>query len=426
VTKKFLFIALIVALVLSMGIGMKAPARAQGMTLTVWVPPVFAEAKKQQLLDYGTAMNINMEIVVFPTPFEQSLLAKWAAGDRPDLIYWHAIGNWLVQLNPIENLQDLSGEAFIERTIPGLIDKSSTFQGKVYGALLGYPFLDGVFYNKPFFAEHKLTIPKNYADLLALCETIKTVAPDVAPIYVGGGDQWPLQVLPFMMWNDDLKAKDLIAKVNTNEAKFTDPVFVDGVAKQKELLDKGCYNKDILTAKFVDEQNSLMEGKAAMVFQGTWLVGSLLDSFGLEKLNENVGFFGLSTNSNAVSWQTTAGAAVYAPKTGDADREAASKSFVNWATGDGYQKFLTDSKEFPVLTGYDVPKDVPTVLVEANDAFLKDGLPQYQQTLLASYGAFESYLSEMVTGTITPEQVMEKMDAEYQRSAKLMGLPGFE
>ena len=151
-----------------------------------------------------------------------------------------------------------------------------------------------------------------------------------------------------------------------------------------------------------------------------------MDGYGLQKLNDTVGFFGLSTNSNAVSWQTTAGAAVYAPKTDNADREAAAKAFVNWATGEGYQKYLTESKEFPVLKGYDVPKDVPTVLVEANTAFLKNGLPQYQQTLLASYGAFESYLSEMVSGKITPEQVMEKMNAEYQRSGKLMGLPGFD
>src|SRR5260221_1701264 len=267
-------------LIATMILARNAVRAADQLTLTVWIPPVFADAQKQQILDYGTAKNVKMDIVVFPNPFEQSVLAKWAAGDHPDLIYWHAIGNWVVQLNPTETLQDLSKESFIDRTIPGLLDKSSSFQGKIYGALVNYPFLDGVFYNKPLFAKYNLTIPKGYQDLLSLCATLQKAAPDVAPIYVGGGDQWPLQVLPFMMWNDDLIAKDLIAKVNKNDAKFTDPVFVDGVAKQKELLDKGCYNKDILTAKFEDEQKALMGGKAAMVFQGTWMVGSLLDSFG--------------------------------------------------------------------------------------------------------------------------------------------------
>jgi raffinose/stachyose/melibiose transport system substrate-binding protein len=423
--KKLVLLFLILALLIPMTTGSVPTRAADEITLTVWIPPVFAEAKKQQLLDYGKAKNVKMDIVVFPNPFEQNLLAKWAAGDRPDLVYWHGIGNWLVQLNPIENLQDLSEESFVSRTLPGLLDKSTTFRGKIYGALMGYPFLDGVFYNKQVFAKHNLTIPKNYQDLLALCATIQKAAPDIAPIYVAGGDHWPLQVLPFMMWNDDLIEKDLIAKVNTNTAKFTDPAFVAGVAKQKELLDKGCYNKDILTAKFEDEQKALMSGKTAMLFQGSWLVGSLLDAYGLKALNETVGFFGLSTNSNVVSWQTTAGAAVYAPKTGNADREAASKAFINWATSDGYQSYLTASKEFPVLKGYDTPKDVPDVLIEANAAFLKAGVPQYQQTLLASYGAFEEYLSEMVTGKSTAEQVMQKMDTEFRRSAKLIGLPGF-
>jgi raffinose/stachyose/melibiose transport system substrate-binding protein len=425
VNKRLLPLFLILALLIPMAAARIPVHAADQLTLTVWIPTVFAEAKKQQLLDYGTAKNVKMDIVVFPTPFEQSLLAKWAAGDRHDLIYWHGIGNWLVQLNPIENLQDLSKEAFVDRTIPGLLDKSTTFQGKIYGALIGYPFLDGVFYNKKVFDQYKLTIPKSYQDLLALCSTLQKAAPDIAPIYTGGGDHWPLQVLPFMMWNDDLMKTDLIAKVNTNKASFTDPVFVAGVAKEKELLDKGCYNKDILTAKFEDEQKALMSGKAAMLFQGSWLVGQLLDAYGLQKLNDTVGFFGLSTNSNVVSWQTTAGAAVYAPKTGDTAREAASKDFINWATGEDYQKYLTDSKEFPVYKGYDAPKDVPTVLVEANTAFLKAGAPQYQQTLLASYGAFEDYLSEMVAGKSTPEQVMQKMDTEFKRSAKLIGLPGF-
>src|SRR5579859_6987088 len=335
-SKRVFPLFLILAVLFSLHVGQ--PVKAAGATtLTVWVPPVFADAKKQELVDYGTAHNIIMDILVFPNPFEQNLLAKWAAGDRPDLLYWHGIGNWLVQLNPTDNLQDLSSQAFVGRTLPGLLDKSTTFQGKIYGALVGYPYLDGVFYNKQVFAKNNLTIPKSYADLLTLCSTLQKAAPDVAPIYPGGGDHWPLQVLAFMMWNDDLIAKDLMAKVNTNAAKFTDPVFVAGVAKQKELLDKGCYNKDILTAKFTDEQTALMTGKAAMVFQGTWLVGSLLDGYGLQKVNDTVGFFGLSTNSNVVSWQTTAGAAVYAPKTSDATKQAAAVDFINWATGDGYQ-----------------------------------------------------------------------------------------
>lgn len=398
---------------------------ASDVTLSVWIPPVFTDAQKQQLADFTTATGIKLETEVFPVPFEQNLLTKWAAGDRPDLLSFHAIGNWIVQLNPPENLQDLSNEAFVERTIPGILDKSSMYQGKIYAAILNYPFLNGVFYNKQVFADNGFATPNSYEELLALCDTIKEQAPDVAPIYVGGGDVWPLQVLPFMLWNDDLVAGDVIAKLNRNEVRFTDPVFVDAIAKQQELLDRGCYNDDILTATFEGEQKALMEDSAAMVFQGSWIVGSLLDAYGLEMLDEKVSFFGLSENSNVVSWQTVGAGAFYAPLTGNAEKEAAALAFIDWATGPGYQKFLTESKQFPILEGYETPPDVPKVLQEANAAFLEAGIPQFQQTLLAQYGAFEQFLSEMVTGTKTPAQVGEALDAEFQRSAKDLGLPGF-
>ncbi len=404
-----------------------APSNAPGsdLTLTVWIPPVFTEAQKQQLADFSTATGIALETEVFPVPFEQNLLTKWATGDRPDILSFHAIGNWIVQLNPEENLQDLSGQSFVDRTIPGILDKSSTYKGKIYAAILNYPFLNGVFYNKKIFADHNLVAPSNYQELLTLCDTIKQEAPDVAPIYAGGGDIWPLQVLPFMLWNDDIVAGDVIAKLNRNEAKFTDPPFVEAIAKQKELVDRGCYNEDILTATFEGEQEALMGDQAAMVFQGSWIVGSLLDAYGLEDLDEKVGFFGLSEDSNVVSWQTVGAGAFYAPKTGDAEKEAAALAFIDWVTGPGYQDFLTESKQFPILEGYETPPDVPDVLQEANAAFLEAGVPQFQQTLLAQYGSFEQFLSEMLTGAKTPAQVGEALNAEFQRSAKSLGLPGF-
>lgn len=420
---KKLFVIVTLALLALVSLG---TAVAQDVTsLTVWIPPVFSEAHQQQFEDYTAETGIEFEIEVFPVPFEQNLLAKWAAGDRPDLLFFHAIGNWIVQLNPAENLQPLTDEPFVERTIPGILDKSSTYQGEIYAAILDYPFLDGVFYNKPVFEELGLEIPGGYDDLVALCQTIQEQAPDIAPIFTGGGDQWPLQVLPFMLWNDDIIEQDLIAQVNTNEAQFTHEAFVSAVAKQKELQDMGCFNDDLLTATYADEQEAIMTGQAAMVFQGTWLVGSLVDSYGVEEVNEQVGFFGLSTRSNVVSWQTVGAGAVYAPITGDAAREEAARAFIDWATGEGYEQFLINSKQFPILVGYDTPPDVPQVLIEANEAFLAEGAPQYQQTLLATYGAFETYLSEMVSGQITPEEVMQRMDTEFQRSARLLGLPGF-
>ena len=230
-----------------------------------------------------------------------------------------------------------------------------------------------------------------------------------------------------MMWNDALKADpDLIGKVNRNEASFADPVFVDGIAKLKELQDKGCLNQDVLSSTFADQQQALIDGTAAMVFQGSWMVDSMKDSYGVPALDENVGFFGLSTDSDVTSWQTVGTGSVYAPITGDAAKEAAARDFIDWATGDGYQTFLDDSKQFPIITGYERAggrarrsRSRPT------RPFLANSVPQFQQTLEAAYGAFETFLSEMIAGTKTPQQVGDALDEQFNLSAKDLGLPGF-
>jgi raffinose/stachyose/melibiose transport system substrate-binding protein len=417
------------ALTLASGIGTAAVAQspaAAPVTLTAWIGPVFSDAQKKQLTDWEAATGNTIETEVFPLPFEQNVLTKWATGERPDLLFFHAIGNWLVQLDPEANLQDLSGEPFVQRTIPGILDKAGSYNGKNYAAVLNYPYLDGVFYNKPLFEKHGWQQPKSFADLLTLCATIKTDAPDVAPINAGGGDQWPLQVPAFMMWNDALKADpDLIGKVNRNEASFADPVFVDGISKLKELQDKGCLNSDVLTSTFNDQQQGLIDGTTAMVFQGSWMSDSMKDSFGIPALDANVGFFGLSTDSDTASWQTVGTGSVYAPKTGDASREAAARQFIDWATGDDYGQFLQDSKQFPIIQGYDVPEGVAQVQIEANDALLANSVPQFQQTLEAAYGAFETFLQEMIAGQKTPQDVGDALDDEFTKSAQDLGLPGF-
>jgi len=142
-------------------------------------------------------------------------------------------------------------------------------------------------------------------------------------------------------------------------------------------------------------------------------------------LDQNVGFFGLSTDSDVTSWQTVGTGSVYAPITGDVAKEAAARQFIDWATGDDYQTFLDDSKQFPIITGYTAPTGVPMVQVEANDAFLANSVPQFQQTLEASYGAFETFLSEMIDGTKTPQEVGDALDEQFNLSAKDLGLPGF-
>jgi raffinose/stachyose/melibiose transport system substrate-binding protein len=396
-------------------------------SLKVWVAAQgYYKPTQNQFKRFTKATGIKLDVQVFPNPFEQNVLAKWATGDRPDILFFHAIGNWLVQLNPSKNLIPLDNEPFVKRTIPGLLNKAGSYQGHKYAAVLNYPFIDGMFYNRQVFKRYGLKVPHNYAQVVRVCKTLKQKAPNIAPIYMGGGDQWPLQVLAFMMWNDAIKNNPyLIAGLNKHKVKFTNPAFVWGIQAEKNLQNMGCLTSDILTATYEGEQKSLMSGKAAMVFQGTWFVQGVLDSYGLKKVNNTVGFAGVSRSTGVGSWQTVGVGNLYIPNTGNADREAAAKKFIDFATGPDYRKYIAESHQFPVLRGFAKPAGVARPLEQANRLFLADSVPQYQQTLQAAYGPFETFLQEMIAGKKTAKDVAKNLQDEFEKSARQVGLPGF-
>jgi raffinose/stachyose/melibiose transport system substrate-binding protein len=403
-----------------------------GVTLEVWGGPELAEGFRQGLDDYAALTGATIDYVPFPNPFEQNLLARWAAGDRPDILFFHGAGNWLVQLNPEVNLQPMTDQPFVARTVPGLIDATTTFRGVPYGAITRSPYVYGFFYNKAAFDAAGIEEPSEgtYESWVKLCEALKASAPDVAPTFIGGGDQWPDQAFPVGMWADDVPP-DKARLLNTRELTFTDPAFVDWIAKLQEQQQLGCLNDDVLTATYDDSVQSLFNGKAATVYQGSWFYDNLVAQQSAEGVDgaaivdEQIGYFPLSGKGTIASWEIPSGGTLYAPKTGDATSEALARGFLDYITGQGYEKFRQSVNDFPVIQGFPTPTDVPALRQEMWDQYLATGMPIFQQVIEAAYGPFETFLQEMLAGTKTPMQVGEALQAEFDRSAKLVGLEGF-
>jgi raffinose/stachyose/melibiose transport system substrate-binding protein len=399
----------------------------KGTTLTVWEPPVMTDAQKQMMKDFQSQTGAKLHERVFPTPFESNLLTKWATGDRPDIMFWHAIGNWMVQVNPSQNLTDLSDMPFVKKTQGDYLAKSATYKGKVYASVLNFPSVDGAIYNKNVFKKLGISLPTSYDSLIQTCKTIRQKDPSIDPVEMGGGDQFPLQVPAFMMWNDAIKADpNLMANVNTGKAKFSDPVFVSGIEKLQGMQKAGCFNKDVKTSTFVDQGKRTLEGKGAMSFFLSDIVSLLIDSDGAAKVNKNLGFFSISDKDDkAVGWQTSGTDALFVPATKNAKNIAASKAFINWATGPYYQTYINNAKVFPILEGTQTPDGIAEPLQEARKVLEANPVPQFQQELQATYGAFEKYLADMIAGRKSPQQVGDTLQSQFEQSAQQLGLPGF-
>jgi raffinose/stachyose/melibiose transport system substrate-binding protein len=397
-----------------------APSAATEVTLTVWGSPGWNDAEKAELQAFqdATGIKVNLEL----PKDSQTVLAKWSSGERPDIMFYFADAAHLAALNPAENLQDLSGEAFASKQLPS-IQNAMKFDGKTYAALWESPYIFGMLYSKPIFEELGLQTPKNFADILSICATIKAKKPDIAPIYAGGGDMWPLQHLVIETNLDADRDGSFINGLNNGTAKFTDPAWLQGLQDLRAVGDNGCWNKDLLTATFEQQSHTLMDGTAAMNFNNTYQAGVMINNDGGPAVDAKVGFVGISHSDNAAGFQGSAG--IEAPKTGDATREAAARQMINWYLLDGYQQFITDYKDFPVMQGVAAPADIPQILLDANAAYLADGLPIFSQGLRADYGDFPTLLNQLVAGKSTPEEVAAAMQAALEKSAKAIGLPGY-
>ncbi len=398
----------------------------EGQTLTVWGPAELSAELRTGLDDYAAKIGATIDFTGFPAPIEQALLARWAAGDRPDILFFHGAGNWLVQLNPAQNLIPMTGQPFLDRTVPGLIDATTAYQGVPYGAIVKSPFGYGVYYDKQVFADAGLAEPTagGYQALLDLCTAIQAKDPDIAPIFIGGGDQWPTQPLIVGLWADDVPP-DVARKLNTREITFSDPIFVDWIAKEKELQDKGCLNDNVLTATYDDERASLFNGEAAMVYQGSWFYDGIVADQTSDVVESKVGWFPLSGKSDIVSWEIPAGGTMYVPKTGDATKEALATGFLDYITSEGYGKLQTATHDYPVIEGFDAPADAPPLRTEIYEQYLKTGAPIFQQVITAAYGPMEAFFQEVLAGTKTPQEAGDALQSEFDRSAKQVGLPGF-
>lgn len=392
-------------------------------TFSVWMGADFVEQQSPRLEAWAAEQGVELDIQAFGNPMETNMLTKWNTGQRPDLLVFQSTGGWLPQLNPEETLVDISAEPVImDSAFPDLIPNIATFRGKQYGALMTTIDAEGVFFNKNVFAEAGFTPPTNFEELIESCAALR--AKDINPIFTGGGDKWPLQLLPLILWTDAIKDNDLMDRLNNNEAKWTDPELTLALESMQAALDANCYNSDIASATFANEAEAMMNNETAMVIQGTWFIDALSAGYERADIDATVGFQPLSQTSDVVT--VTTSMAFYVPITGDEESQGSAVDFINWAhQGQPYQEYLELTGLFPVMKGFDVPADALDVRKQV-DAFLKaNGAFVVEQNMQSDFGPFETFLSEMVAGSAGPLDVASNLQTNWERTGELQRLPGF-
>jgi raffinose/stachyose/melibiose transport system substrate-binding protein len=396
-------------------------AKLDGVQLTIWAAQNSNTVPKKVIEEFQQATGAKVQVVTIPDPYEQGVQTKVATGDKPDLAFWQPTASMLTALNARTNLQPLTGAPWLERLAPELKDITGLLDDTRYAALVTSPAVEGVYYNKEVFATHGITAtPKTFDAMVEVARQLK--AKGVTPFHEMGGDRWATQWWVQVQLADAAKA-GLWDQVNTGKETFSSPVVLDAIKRYQSLIKEGLFNADIKTATFEDQGAALLGGKAAMAVQVNSFFGQLQAKADTAELDKKIGFFPIAPSGNVGTFIPDQSNALVAFKTGDARREAAARQLMAYWMGPGYASFVADRNTVSLEPSVPDPAGVPQALLDVHAA-LPASVGSMQALAVANPDLYLN-LADMISGTMTPEQVAKATQDQFAQLAKAAGSPGF-
>jgi raffinose/stachyose/melibiose transport system substrate-binding protein len=204
-------------------------------------------------------------------PFKTKLAVAMGGDNPPDV--WHTWGGGVlaeyVNAGGVLDITDeLAKDGWGARFAPAVLDLM-----KVGDRHYGVPVsASGVFfwYNTELFAQHELTPPASWDELMTVIGTLKEQG--LVPITLGNKTKWPgAFYLNYLV--ERIAGEDYLARVIAGEASFEDPAFVEVGRRLQELVEAGAFQPGFNGVDWDTggSRQLLYAGKAAMELMGNWL-----------------------------------------------------------------------------------------------------------------------------------------------------------
>src|SRR6201995_239654 len=366
--------ALMIGAALAMTTAFSSPSFADATTLSFLIdnaPNTVAWAN--QLKADFEAANPDIKIDIEQRPGgadgDNLVKTKLATGDMSDVFNYNS-GSLFQQINPTQNLVDLSNEPWQADVLPSFKQVVTATDGTVRGAPFGAAMGGGILYNIPIYKQLGLSVPKTWADFMANNEKIK--AAGKVPVIQTFGDTWTSQLFVLSdYFNVAASTPTFTADYTANKAHYADtPAAAAGFQHQADVLKAGYLNADYAAAKFEDGVKDVATGKGAQYPMLTFAI-STVQTLAPENLKD-VGFFatpGTDAAKNGVTVWEPAG--LYIPAS-NKDHLDAAKKFVAFVVSkqgcDSLNKVGGGTGPY-LIKGCTLPADVPPAVSDLQGYF---------------------------------------------------------
>jgi raffinose/stachyose/melibiose transport system substrate-binding protein len=369
-------------------------------------------------------VTINVETRPGGTEGDNLVKTRLATGEMAD-VFWYNSGSLLQALHPADTLVDLTKEPFIANIVESFLPTVSQ-NGQVFGVPTGTAMGGGILYNKKVYQELGLSVPKTWAEFEANNEKIK--AAGKTPVLATYGDTWTSQLFVLAdYYNVQQAMPNFATDYTANKLKIAStPVAVKGFEYLQEGNQKGWYQQDYATTKFEQGLKLLADGEG---------VHFPMLSFGLstiatnspEKVND-IGFFGIpgtdAAKAGATIWMP---AGTYIPKTSQHMAEA--KDFLAFIASTAGVDAIT-AKVQPqgpyLVKGTKLPDNVLPAVKDLA-AYIDSGksAPALEFFSPVKGPNLEQICVAVGSGQMTPQEAASNYDADVEKQAKQLGLPGW-
>jgi len=226
--------------------------------------------------------NITIDTVLQST---DNLMPNFAAAAKakkgPDIEYrWGGI--WNLQDAWDGNLAAVSDYIPQDELAHYLNASEDTSGGKVWTAPWYVQPSFPVLYRKDILKDAGVTVPTNWDEFLAACDTLNSKG--ITPIAGGVKDGWFGGWLYSIMGSQSLTSIEDLKQAVVGDKKFTDPEFAEWWSKLQEMIDHKCWNDDIGSQELYQAQQTWVDGKSAMTISAGTEVGNFVKQVGQDKV----------------------------------------------------------------------------------------------------------------------------------------------
>jgi raffinose/stachyose/melibiose transport system substrate-binding protein len=370
--------------------------------------------------------NPNIDIqdeLLYDEAYHQKVTARLASGDVPDVAYMGADARWGKPWAEAKQQYDM--KALLDANYYDLsLIPSMGPNGEIYEIPLGTSNLCTImFVNSKLLKELGFDIPKTYADLVKMVPAAKAKGVEVVSTHGADGWAWGSCILSGIVARTSGNAH-WVASAQAGTAKFTDPEFVNALKVLQKMVKDGVLSSKSVLIDDGTNMANFNNGKVLFMLSGQWDTSKLTPE--AQETTKLVAFPVLPEEkgcADSVAGAIQVGYGITQSGAKDEKVRDAAVKFLTYfySEAETTQRLRDGSIVAPILKGYQIPADMPTITKEKaalgmNTKIITDVIDSYISG--AQNDAINAGCQKIVSGSATPEQVAAEVEALRPAAAK--------